>query len=421
MDKILIQGGRALKGRVSLSGAKNAALPIMAATLLTEGISTLTNLPKLRDIQTHKKLLSWLGVYLEEVAPSELRLNTSQVKGWEAPYDLVKTMRASILVLGPLVARLGKARVSLPGGCAIGARPINLHLKGLEQMGARLELKHGYVEAKARQLKGAEIVFDLPTVTGTENLMMAAALAKGKTTLANAAKEPEVVDLANFLKGMGAQISGVGTDIITVEGVPSLHPATYRIMPDRIEAGTYLVAAGITGGEITLTDYDGSCLDALIMKLKETGVEFSQNKTGLTASGPRKPKSVSVTTRPYPGFPTDMQAQFMALMCVSQDTSIIQETIFENRFMHVSELRRMGADIQVSGHQAVVKGVSRLNGAPVMATDLRASASLVLAGLRAEGVTEISRVYHLDRGYETLEKKLSALGARIERIKETGS
>jgi len=419
MDKILIHGGRTLKGRVSLSGAKNAALPIMAAALLTEGISTLTNLPALRDIQTHKKLLSWLGVSLEEVSPSTLRLDSSQVKGWDAPYDLVKTMRASILVLGPLVARLGKARVSLPGGCAIGARPINLHLKGLEQMGARLELKHGYVEAKARQLKGAEIVFDLPTVTGTENLMMAAALAKGKTTLANAAKEPEVVDLANFLKGMGARIEGAGTDIITVEGVPSLHPATYRVMPDRIEAGTYLVAAGITGGEITLTDYDGSCLEALIMKLKETGVEFSQNKAGLTASGPRKLKSVSVTTRPYPGFPTDMQAQFMALMCVSQDTSIIQETIFENRFMHVSELRRMGADIQVSGHQAVVKGVSRLNGAPVMATDLRASASLVLAGLRAEGVTEISRVYHLDRGYETLEKKLSALGAKIERIKET--
>jgi UDP-N-acetylglucosamine 1-carboxyvinyltransferase len=420
MDKILIHGGRTLKGKVSLSGAKNAALPIMAAALLTEGISTLTNLPTLRDIQTHKKLLSWLGVSLEEVSPSELRLNTSQAKGWEAPYDLVKTMRASILVLGPLLARLGKARVSLPGGCAIGARPINLHLKGLEQMGARLELKHGYVEAKARQLKGAEIVFDLPTVTGTENLMMAAALAKGKTTLANAAKEPEVVDLANFLKGMGARIEGAGTDIITVEGVPSLHPATYRVMPDRIEAGTYLVAAGITGGEITLTDYDGSCLEALIVKLKETGVEFSQNKTGLTASGPRKPKSVSVTTRPYPGFPTDMQAQFMALMCVSQDTSIIQETIFENRFMHVSELRRMGADIQVSGHQAVVKGVPRIHGAPVMATDLRASASLVLAGLRAEGVTEISRVYHLDRGYETLEKKLSGLGAKIERIKETG-
>jgi len=420
MDKILIHGGRTLKGRVSLSGAKNAALPIMAAALLTEGISTLTNLPALRDIQTHKKLLSWLGVSLEEVSPSTLRLDSSQVKGWDAPYDLVKTMRASILVLGPLVARLGKARVSLPGGCAIGARPINLHLKGLEQMGARLELKHGYVEAKARQLKGAEIVFDLPTVTGTENLMMAAALAKGKTTLANAAREPEVVDLANFLKRMGARIEGAGTDIITVEGVPSLHPATYRVMPDRIEAGTYLVAAGITGGEITLTDYDGSCLEALIMKLKETGVEFSQNKIGLTASGPRKPKSVSLTTRPYPGFPTDMQAQFMALMSVSQDTSIIQETIFENRFMHVSELRRMGADIQVSGNQAVVKGVSRLNGAPVMATDLRASASLVLAGLRAEGVTEISRVYHLDRGYETLEKKLSGLGAKIERIKETG-
>lgn len=420
MDKIRIHGGRPLKGSVTVSGAKNAALPIMAATLLTEGTSTLTNLPALRDIQTHKKLLSWLGVSLEEVAPGTLRLNTSPVRGWEAPYDLVKTMRASILVLGPLLARLGKARVSLPGGCAIGARPINLHLKGLERMGARLELKHGYVEARARQLKGAEIVFDLPTVTGTENLMMAAALAKGKTTLANAAREPEVVDLANFLKGMGARIEGAGTDLITVEGVPSLHPAPYRVMPDRIEAGTYLVAAGITGGEITLTDYDGSCLEALIMKLKEAGLEFSQNKTGLTVSGPRKIKSVSASTRPYPGFPTDMQAQFMALMAVSQDTSLIIETIFENRFMHVSELRRMGADIQVSGNQAVIRGVPRIHGAPVMATDLRASASLVLAGLRAEGITEISRVYHLDRGYETLEKKFSALGARIERIRETG-
>ncbi len=328
-------------------------------------------------------------------------------------------MRASILVLGPLVARFGRARVSLPGGCAIGARPINLHLKGLELMGARIDLKHGYVEARARQLRGAEIVFDIPTVTGTENLMMAACLAKGKTILGNAAKEPEVVDLAEFLKAMGARIEGVGTDIITIYGVPHLHPTQYRIMPDRIEAATYMVAAGITGGEITLSGYDGSCLETVIIKLKEAGLEFSPRKAGLTVHGPQKIKSVSLTTRPYPGFPTDMQAQFMALMSLGQNTSLIKETIFENRFMHVSELRRMGADIQISGNQAVIKGVSRLLGAPVMATDLRASASLVLAGLAADGTTEISRVYHLDRGYEGLEKKLLPLGAQIERIKDT--
>ena len=410
----------ALKGKVTLSGAKNAALPIMAAALLADGPSTILNLPALRDIQTHKRLLAHLGASFKESSPAELMIDPAGLKGFEAPYDLVKTMRASVLVLGPLVARLGKARVSLPGGCAIGARPINLHLKALEQMGARIELKHGYVEARARRLTGAEIVFDLTTVTGTENILMAAVLAKGKTVIANAAREPEVVDLARCLTAMGAKIEGAGTDLITVQGVAALKPVLYRVMPDRIEAGTYLAAAGITGGTITLADYDGSYLEAQLTKLKEAGLEFSQTKAGLTAHGPRKIQSVSLTTRPYPGFPTDMQAQFMALMCLGQGTSIIQETIFENRFMHVSELKRMGADIQVSGHQAVVKGVPRLNGAPVMATDLRASASLVLAGLKAEGTTEISRVYHLDRGYETLEKKLSALGARIERIKEEG-
>jgi UDP-N-acetylglucosamine 1-carboxyvinyltransferase len=418
MDKIRIKGGVPLKGQVTLSGAKNAALPIMSAALLTDGWSTLSNLPALRDIQTEKKLLSFLGASFEEGPEATLRINGSKIEDFEAPYDLVKTMRASILVLGPLVARFGRARVSLPGGCAIGARPINLHLAGLELMGARIELKHGYVEAKARQLRGAEIVFDTPTVTGTENLMMAACLAKGKTIIGNAAKEPEVVDLANFLKAMGARIEGAGTDIITIQGVSYLQPTTYQIMPDRIEAGTYMVAAGITRGEITLTGYDGSCLETAIMKLKEAGLEFTQKKSGLTIHGPRKIKSVSLTTRPYPGFPTDMQAQFMALMSISHDTSLIKEAIFENRFMHVSELRRMGADIEVSGNQAVIKGVSRLLGAPVMATDLRASASLVLAGLAADGITEISRVYHLDRGYEGLEKKLLALGARIERIKE---
>jgi UDP-N-acetylglucosamine 1-carboxyvinyltransferase len=418
MDKICIQGGIPLKGKVVLSGAKNAALPIMSATLLSEGWSTLTNIPSLRDIQTEKKLLSFLGTRLEEETNGTLRLNNDHLKHFEAPYDLVKTMRASILVLGPLVARFGRARVSLPGGCAIGARPINLHLQGLELMGARIDLKHGYVEARARQLRGAEIVFDIPTVTGTENLMMAACLAKGKTTIGNAAREPEVVDLANFLISMGARIEGIGTDILAIHGVPSLKSNHYAIMPDRIEAATYLVAAGITGGEITLSGYDGSCLETVISKLKEVGLEFSQRKAGITAYGPKKIKSVSMTTRPYPGFPTDMQAQFMALMALSQDTCLIKETIFENRFMHVSELRRMGADIQVSGNQALVKGVSRLLGAPVMATDLRASASLVLAGLAAEGFTEISRVYHLDRGYDSLEKKLLPLGAKIERIKK---
>jgi UDP-N-acetylglucosamine 1-carboxyvinyltransferase len=420
MDKIRIKGGIPLKGQVTLSGAKNAALPIMSAAILADGWSTLTNLPALRDIQTEKKLLSFLGASFEDGPGSSLRINGSKIQGFEAPYDLVKTMRASILVLGPLVARFGRARVSLPGGCAIGARPINLHLAGLELMGARIDLKHGYVEAKARQLRGAEIVFDTPTVTGTENLMMAACLAKGKTLIGNAAKEPEVVDLANFLSAMGARIEGAGTDLIAVQGVSALHPTEYRIMPDRIEAGTYMVAAGITRGEVTLNGYDGSCLETVITKLKDAGLEFSQKKSGLTIHGPRKVKSVSLTTRPYPGFPTDMQAQFMALMSIGQETSIIKETIFENRYMHVSELRRMGADIEVSGNQAVVKGVPRLLGAPVMATDLRASASLVLAGLAADGITEISRVYHLDRGYETLEKKLLPLGARIERIKEGG-
>lgn len=418
MDRIRIQGGIPLKGKVVLSGAKNAALPIMSACLLTDGWSTLSNLPALRDIQTKKKLLAFLGSRFEEGTEATLGINCSDIERFEAPYDLVKTMRASILVLGPLVARFGRARISLPGGCAIGARPINLHLKGLELMGARINLKHGYVEARARQLRGAEIVFDIPTVTGTENLMMAACLAKGKTILGNAAKEPEVVDLAEFLKAMGARIEGVGTDIITIYGVPHLHPTQYRIMPDRIEAATYMVAAGITGGEITLSGYDGSCLETVIMKLKEAGLEFSSRKAGLTVHGPQKIKSVSLTTRPYPGFPTDMQAQFMALMSLGQNTSLIKETIFENRFMHVSELRRMGADIQISGNQAVIKGVSRLLGAPVMATDLRASASLVLAGLAADGTTEISRVYHLDRGYEGLEKKLLPLGAQIERIRE---
>jgi UDP-N-acetylglucosamine 1-carboxyvinyltransferase len=418
MDKICIQGGIPLKGKVILSGAKNAALPIMSATLLSEGWSTLTNVPALRDIQTEKKLLAFLGTKIEEAPNATLRLNNDHLEHIEAPYDLVKTMRASILVLGPLVARFGRARVSLPGGCAIGARPINFHLQGLELMGARIDLKHGYVEARARQLRGAEIIFDIPTVTGTENLMMAACLAKGKTILRNAAREPEVVDLANFLISMGAQVEGVGTDILIIHGVPHLKPSPYAIMPDRIEAATYLVAAGITGGEITLSGYDGSCLETVISKLKDAGIEFSQKKAGLTAYGPQKIKSVSLTTRPYPGFPTDMQAQFMALMALSHNTCLIKETIFENRFMHVSEMRRMGADIQVSGNQALVKGVSRLLGAPVMATDLRASASLVLAGLAAEGRTEISRVYHLDRGYDSLEKKLLPLGAKIERLKE---
>jgi len=401
MDKIIIEGGIPLNGEVTISGAKNSALPTLAACLLTGGWHTLNNIPKLRDISTIKNILSDIGVSFEEYGEG-LRVNSDNLKDDTAPYNLVRTMRASILVLGPLLSRLGKARISLPGGCAIGARPIDMHLKGLHAMGADIDLEHGYVVAKASRLHGADIFFDISTVTGTENLLMAAVKAEGTTILHNAAKEPEVVDLANMLNKMGAQISGIGTDSITITGVKELDPVEYTIVPDRVEAGTFLVAAAITNGHVRLRGYGEEYIEAVIKKLRDSGIEI-------------KIKSVDIKTTQYPGFPTDMQAQFMALMCIADGWSMIRETIFENRFMHVSELRRMGADIEINGGQALVRGQDHLFGAQVMATDLRASASLILAGLAARGRTEISRVYHLDRGYQDLDKKLSLLGSTIWR------
>jgi len=415
MDKIMINGGKPLHGNVQISGAKNAALPVLASSLLTEGTNTFHNIPDLMDIKTIKILLTSMGAEME--GGKTVRIRVDKINNPVASYDLVKTMRASILVLGPLVARAGVARVSLPGGCAIGARPVNLHLKALEDMGAHVELKNGYIEAKAKKLKGAEIYFDLPTVTGTENIMMAATLAQGTTVLNNAAREPEVVNLADVLKGMGAKITGAGSDVITIEGVSSLNPTEASIIPDRIEAGTFMIAAGMTRGEINVLGCNPHHLEALINKLRDTGMKISPIKNGLTVSCGKKINSVDVTTLPYPGFPTDLQAQIMAYMAVGSGLSVITETVFENRFMHVSELLRMGADIVIQGANAVVRGVPKLRGAQTMATDLRASASLVLAALVAEGTTEISRVYHIDRGYETIEKKFSALGADIKRVK----
>jgi UDP-N-acetylglucosamine 1-carboxyvinyltransferase len=414
VDKIVIEGGKPLHGDVQISGAKNAALPIMAAALLTEGTNTFHNIPDLVDIKTIKKLLRNMGA---EIDGNEVcQINADKITDCDAPYDLVKTMRASILVLGPLVARMGVARVSLPGGCAIGARPVNLHLKALEDMGAHVELKSGYIEAKAKKLKGADIYFDIQTVTGTENIMMAATLAHGTTVLNNAAREPEVVNLAEVLKGMGAKISGAGTDVITITGVTSLKPTEASIIPDRIEAGTFMIAAGMTRGEINVLGCNPHHLESLINKLRDTGMKITPVKNGLKVSAAKKINSVDIKTLPYPGFPTDLQAQMMAYMCVGSGLSVISETVFENRFMHVSELLRMGADIVIQGGNAVVRGVPKLRGAQTMATDLRASASLVLAALVAEGSTEISRVYHIDRGYQTIEKKFSALGADIKRV-----
>jgi len=428
MDKILIKGGKPLKGDVTVSGAKNAALPVLAATLLGQGEHHITNIPKLMDVATIRRLLNHLGAVITDHGPdgwegqSGLRW-TVRMPGLarsEAPYELVKTMRASVLVLGPLAARFGEARVSLPGGCAIGARPINLHLMGLEKMGAEIRIEHGYVSVKAQRLKGARIYLDLPSVTGTENLMMAATLAEGVTVIENAAREPEVTDLAQFLIGCGARISGAGTDVITIEGVESLDGSSaYRIMPDRIETGTFLTAAAITGGEIFVRGCNPRHLDAVLVKLREIGVDIREESDGLRATAKGRVAAVDIKTLPYPGFPTDMQAQIMALMALSDGLSVVTETVFENRFTHVAELRRMGADIQIEGRNAIIKGVRRLSGAPVMASDLRASACLVLAGLAAEGETEISRVYHLDRGYEGIEQKFSNLGGEITRIKQT--
>ena len=416
MDKIVIVGGEKLKGEIRISGAKNAALPILASSLLVDGWNTFHNIPDLLDIKTIKKLLRSLGVEME--GEETLRINAGGITQCEASYDLVRTMRASILVLGPLVARRGEAWVSLPGGCAIGARPVNLHIKALRKLGAEVILKDGYVEAKASRLKGAEIYFDISTVTGTENIMMAATLAKGTTRLKNAAREPEVVNLSKVLTGMGARIHGAGSDVITIEGVESLHPTETEVIPDRIEAGTFLIAAGITGGDIRIIGCDPFHIDALIAKLQDTGMSIDMTKDGLRVKGGGILRSVDVKTLPYPGFPTDLQAQIMALMAVANGLSVITETVFENRFMHVSEMMRMGADIVIQGKSAIVRGVPKLHGAPVMATDLRASASLILAGLAAEGTTVLSRVYHIDRGYQQIEKKLSALGADIRRIPE---
>jgi UDP-N-acetylglucosamine 1-carboxyvinyltransferase len=415
MKSIIINGGRKLKGEVSISGAKNAALPIIAAGLLAEGGHRITNVPALADVTTLGKILRNMGVAFD-MKDHEIVLDSTGLNNPEAPYDLVRTMRASVLVLGPLVARMGKARVSLPGGCAIGARPINLHLMGLEKLGAKVAIEHGYVVAKAKRLKGAHIYFDIVTVTGTENLMMAAALADGETILENAAKEPEVVDLANALIQMGAKIEGAGTDIIRITGVEQLNPMTYSVMPDRIETGTFVIASAITNGSVTIKNCDPKHLDALLTKVAEAGAEIKSTESTLHVSGSRKIKPVNIKTLPHPGFPTDMQAQFMSLMALAEGTSVINETIFENRFTHVAELKRMGADIQIEGRSAIVKGVPKLSAAPVMATDLRASASLILAGLAAEGQTVVSRIYHLDRGYEHIEEKLSALGADIKRV-----
>jgi UDP-N-acetylglucosamine 1-carboxyvinyltransferase len=416
LDKFIIEGGKKLEGRVRISGSKNAALPVLVSSLLADGWSTYHNIPDLADIRTIKRLLANHGAQLEGEGET-LRINGGNIANCEAPYDLVRTMRASVLVLGPLVARMGQARVSLPGGCAIGARPINLHLKALEAMGAEIDLREGYVEAKAKRLKGARIYFDISTVGGTENILMAAALAKGTTRLENAAKEPEVVNLADTLEAMGAKIKGAGTDVITIEGVESLKPCEVSVIPDRIEAGTFLIAAAITGGDVTLEGCNAEHLDALIMKVRETGIAIEPVEGGLRVQGVPEIRSVDVKTLPYPGFPTDLQAQIMALMAVAKGSSVITETIFENRFMHVAELKRLGANIAVEGHNAVVKGVRKLKGAPVMATDLRASASLVVAGLAAEGKTTLARVYHIDRGYQSIEKKLTALGASIRRVK----
>ncbi len=415
MDKIVIHGGKPLYGDVQISGAKNAALPVLTAALLTEKTCTFSNIPDLVDIKTIYKLLRNMGVEIE--GGSTVSLCAEKITESVAPYDLVKTMRASILVLGPLVARTGYARVSLPGGCAIGARPVNLHIKALQDMGAKVELHGGYIEAKAKKLKGAEIYFDLPTVTGTENIMMAAALAEGTTVLRNAACEPEVVNLADVLKGMGAKISGAGTDVITITGVSSLQAVEAAIIPDRIEAGTFMIAVGMTNGEVNVLGCNPAHLESLINKLRDTGMKISPIDGGLKVAAGSKISSVDVKTLPYPGFATDLQAQMMAYMAIGSGLSVISETVFENRFMHVSELMRMGADITIQGGSAIVRGVPQLYGAQVMATDLRASASLVLAALVAQGSTEISRVYHLDRGYEALEKKFSALGADIQRIK----
>ncbi|HUL42149.1 MAG TPA: UDP-N-acetylglucosamine 1-carboxyvinyltransferase [Burkholderiales bacterium] len=415
MDKLVILGGAPLSGEVRISGAKNAALPILCASLLTQQPLKVENVPHLHDVTTMLNLLAQMGVAVSLHEKMTVELAAERVSNLLAPYELVKTMRASILVLGPMLARAGEARVSLPGGCAIGMRPVDLHIKGLQAMGAEIDIDHGYIQARAKRMRGARIFMDLVSVTGTENLMMAATLAHGTTVIENAAREPEVVDLANCLNAMGAHIRGAGSDMITVEGADTLHGAHYRIMPDRIETGTFLVAAAASGGRIRLKDTRTSILDAVLEKLREAGSDIEAGDDWVSLKMNGELKAVNVRTAPYPGFPTDMQAQFTVLNSVAHGASTVTETIFENRFMHVQELKRMGAEIEVEGNSAMVKGVAQLDGAKVMATDLRASASLVLAGMIARGETVVDRVYHLDRGYECIEEKLSQLGAQIRR------
>ena len=415
MDRIVITGGRPLKGRVTATGSKNAALPILASSLLGGGECLLANLPQVRDVATMNTLLSLLGASVK-VDGSRVAIDTTSIRSTEAPYDLVKTMRASVLVLGPLLARFGEATVSLPGGCAIGLRPVNLHLQGLQKLGATICVDHGYIRARASRLKGGQIDLELPTVTGTENLMMAACLADGVTIINNAAKEPEVVDLATFLVKRGARISGAGSERITVEGVRSLHGTEHTVMADRIETGTYLMAGAITGGDVQVDSCVPEHLKSVVSKLRECGACVYENGNSIRLKAPQRMQALDVHTDPYPGFPTDLQAQMMAVLCRAEGTSVLTETVFEGRFLHVLELQRMGASISVDGSRAMVKGFAKLTGAPVMASDLRASAGLILAGLAAEGETQVSRIYHLERGYERIEDKLQKLGALIQRV-----
>ena len=420
MDKLLITGGKRLSGDIPISGAKNAALPILCAGLLTADTLALANVPRLQDVSTMQKLLKQMGLTIEAKSGAQgemLELNGRNIDSPEAPYEMVKTMRASILVLGPLVARFGEAKVSLPGGCAIGSRPVDQHIKGLQAMGAEIRIEGGYIHARAKKLRGTRIVTDMITVTGTENLLMAATLAEGETVLENAAREPEVTDLANLLVAMGAKIEGIGTDRLRITGVPALHGASHSVIADRIETGTFMCAVGAAGGDVLLKNTRADLLDAVVDKLREAGAIITTGDDWMRVQMAGRPKAVSFRTTEYPGFPTDIQAQVMALNCIADGTSRVTETIFENRYMHVQELNRLGASIEIDGHTAIVHGVNRLVGAPVMATDLRASASLVIAGLAAEGQTLVDRIYHLDRGYDRMEAKLSAVGADIQRIR----
>ncbi len=418
LEKFIITGGKRLEGTVKIAGAKNSALSIMAATLLTKESCILRNVPRLTDIDTMAEVIRTLGVQVEWKGDNILYIDSNDFNNYEAPYDLVKKMRASFLVMGPLLARLNKAKISLPGGCAIGARPVDFHLKGFEALGAKVEVEKGYIEAEVGQLKGADIYLDFPSLGATENIMMAASLAEGITKVENAAKDPEVIELGNFLIKMGAEIGGLGTDLITVKGVKKLSGIDYDIISDRIEAGTYMVAAAITGGDVLVESIDPVLLKPVIVKLEETGAKVIPEKNLIRVIGADRVKAIDIKTLPYPGFPTDMQPQFMALCCIAKGTSVITETVFENRFVHAGDLRRMGADIKIEGHSAIIKGAKKLSAAPVMASDLRGGAALILAGLVAEGTTELSRIYHLDRGYEKVEEKLASLGAEIKRVKD---